>query len=460
MRARRQLLEALERLQPHDHLCLIYETQQEQFAAAIPFLRIGLERGEKCIYIADDNAVSTVLEAMRAQGMGVDSALQSGALSLATKQEAYLKQGYFDPDWMIGFLKQTTEAALSAGFSALRVTGEMTWALGGDPGAERLMEYESRLNYLLSEIPCLAICQYNRQRFSPEVILDVIRTHPIVVYGGTVCRNFYYVPPGEFLAPNQPPREVERLLTNIREREQVENELRRARDELEARVRERTAELELFTYSVSHDLRAPVRQILSFARLLAEEVGPHLDPQPRKHLAFVQQASERMERMLDGLLKLSQAGRRELAKRVVELRPLLEGVLADLKSDLEGRQIELEIGELPAAECDPDLIRQVFANLLSNAVKFTRPRERAIIQVGHTALDGRPVIFVRDNGVGFDMKSAGKLFGVFQRLHGREDFAGTGIGLATVQRIVQKHGGRVWAESQPDQGATFYFSLS
>jgi len=114
---------------------------------------------------------------------------------------------------------------------------------------------------------------------------------------------------------------------------------------------------------------------------------------------------------------------------------------------------------LPAAECDPDLIRQVFANLLSNAAKFTRPRERAIIRVGQMTLDGRPVIFVRDNGVGFDMKQAGKLFGVFQRLHGRDDFEGTGIGLATVQRIIQKHGGRVWAESQPDQGATFYFTV-
>jgi light-regulated signal transduction histidine kinase (bacteriophytochrome) len=176
-------------------------------------------------------------------------------------------------------------------------------------------------------------------------------------------------------------------------------------------------------------------------------------------LQFVHEASKRMEGMVDGLLKLSQTGRRDLSKRVVELRPLVEGVLADLKPDLEGREIELEIGELPAAECDPDLIRQVFANLLSNAAKFTRPRERAIIRVGQMTLDGRPVIFVRDNGVGFDMKQAGKLFGVFQRLHGRDDFEGTGIGLATVQRIIQKHGGRVWAESQPDQGATFYFTV-
>ncbi len=454
-----QLLEALERLEPHDHLCLLYENQTEQFAAAIPFLRIGLERGEKCVYIADDNSVATVMEAMRAHRIGVDAALESGSLTLATKRDAYLKPGHFDPSWMINFLRETTEAALAAGFTALRATGEMTWALGGDPGAERLMEYESRLNYFFAEVPCLAICQYNRRRFSPAVILDMIRTHPLVVSGGAVCRNFYYVPPDEFLTPNQIGREVERLLTNIQDRERVEDELRRARDELEVRVRERTAELELFTYSVSHDLRAPLRQVLGFAKLLEETIGSHLEADPRRHLQFLCKASERMERMVEGLLRLSQTGRRDLSKRPVPLHPLVEGVLADLRPELEGRDIELEITPLPVAECDPDLIRQVFANLLSNAIKFTLPRQPAKIQVGQSNLKGQPAVYVRDNGVGFDMKFADKLFGVFQRLHGRKEFEGTGIGLATVRRIIQKHGGHVWAESRPEQGATFYFTL-
>ena len=238
------LLEALAQLAPHDHLCLIYETPQEQFEVAIPFLRMGLERHEKCVYIADDHTCAEVLQALRAGGIDVESAIQSGALSLATKRESYLKQGYFDPDWMIRFLKDATGSAIAAGFSALRVTGEMTWQLGGDPGNERLMEYESKLNYFCAEHNCLGICQYDRRRFSPAVILDVIRTHPLVICDGTVCRNFYYVPPDEFLKPNQTAREVDRLLGSIREREDVDNELRRARDELEARVLERTAELE------------------------------------------------------------------------------------------------------------------------------------------------------------------------------------------------------------------------
>ncbi|MEW6364584.1 MAG: MEDS domain-containing protein [Acidobacteriota bacterium] len=222
---RGRLLGALERLRVHDHLCLIYETREEQFAAVIPFMRIGLERGEKCIYIADDNTATAVLGAMTTEGIDVDSVIRSGALVMANKRDAYLKQGHFDPEWMIAFLEQSTEQARASGFSALRATGEMTWMLGGDPGAERLMEYESKLNYFFPASDALAICQYNRNRFSPEILRDVIYTHPLVVYGNMVCRNLYYVPPDEFLKPSQTSQEVERLLKNIVDRESTHEEL-------------------------------------------------------------------------------------------------------------------------------------------------------------------------------------------------------------------------------------------
>lgn len=223
-----QLKLALERLTIHDHLCLIYETQAEQFAALVPFISIGLERGEQCVYIADDNTAQIVLEALQAGGIDTDAAIRSGALAIISKREAYLKQGYFDPDWMIRFLIETTEAAKAAGFSALRATGEMTWALGSDVGVERLIEYEAKLNRFFPQYDALAICQYNRARFSPEIICDVIRTHPLVICGGMVCRNFYYVPPDEFLKPNQPSLEAERLLNSIQERERVEQETQEA----------------------------------------------------------------------------------------------------------------------------------------------------------------------------------------------------------------------------------------
>jgi len=220
------LITALEQLGPHDHFCSIYESPEEHYAVAIPFMRIGLDRGEKCIYIADDGTVGDVREAMHAEGIDVDRAIASNALVLSTKEEAYLEHGSFRPDWMFSFWREATELAMSEGFSALRATGETEWVLRGGRGLERWMEYESRLTHTLSENNCSALCQYNRRLFPPELILDVIRTHPTVVYGGTVCRNLYYVPPDEFLGKNQTAREVERLLTNIRERERVEDALR------------------------------------------------------------------------------------------------------------------------------------------------------------------------------------------------------------------------------------------
>jgi PAS domain S-box-containing protein len=220
------LIAALEQLGPHDHFCSIYENPQEHYAVAIPFIRIGLDRGEKCIYIADDGTVGDVRQAMQSEGIDVERATSSKALVLATKDQAYLEHGSFHPDWMFTFWKQATQLALSEGFSALRATGETEWVLRGGRGLERWMEYESRLTHTLSENNCSALCQYNRRLFPPELILDVIRTHPMVVYGSTVCRNLYYVPPDEFLGTNQTAREVERLLTNIRERERVEDALR------------------------------------------------------------------------------------------------------------------------------------------------------------------------------------------------------------------------------------------
>jgi PAS domain S-box-containing protein len=220
------LIKALEQLGPHDHFCSIYESPEEHYAVAIPFIRIGLERGEKCFYIADDGMIDDVCQAMQSEGIDVERATRSSALVLATKEQAYLERGSFNPDWMFTFWKETTELAMSEGFSALRATGETEWVLRGGYGLERWMEYECRLAHAIEENNFIALCQYNRRLFPPEVILDVIRTHPTIVSGSTVCRNLYFVPPEEFLGTNQAEREVERLLTNIRERERAEDALR------------------------------------------------------------------------------------------------------------------------------------------------------------------------------------------------------------------------------------------
>lgn len=218
-------------------------------------------------------------------------------------------------------------------------------------------------------------------------------------------------------------------------------------------------ELEAFTYSVSHDLRAPLRHISGFAKILTEEFGPNLPTDAQHHVQRIQEGTRRMGILVDDLLNLARVARRDVSLRVSGLRSIVDEVLADLAPECAGRQIEWKIGDLPFVECDPGLIKQVLHNLLSNAAKFTRPRSQALIEVGQENREGKPVVFVRDNGVGFNMKYADKLFGVFQRLHRAEDFEGTGVGLATVQRIVQKHGGRIWAEAELDKGATFYFTL-
>lgn len=229
---------------------------------------------------------------------------------------------------------------------------------------------------------------------------------------------------------------------------------------LETRVTERTRELEAFSYSVSHDLRAPLRHIVGFGQLFEKHAEGRLDPESRRYLRTMMDAAGRMGRLIDDLLDFSRRGRAPLDKRAVPLRRLVDEARAEVSVDVEQRRIDWIVGDLPVVHGDPGLLRLVFVNLLSNAVKYTAPRETARIEVSaNVEPTGDTVIAVRDNGVGFDPEYASKLFGVFQRLHRADEFAGTGIGLANVRQIVHRHGGRVWADAAAGKGATFYMSL-
>ncbi|MFA6608681.1 MAG: MEDS domain-containing protein [Candidatus Paceibacterota bacterium] len=226
----------------HDHLCLIYKNKEEQFATVIPFIRIGLERGEKCIYVADENTTTDVIEAMNKEGVDTETAIKKGSLKIINKKDTYLRLGYFDPDEMIEFLTESIKQAKEEGYSALRVTGEMTWVLSGEPGTEKLLEYEAKLNRFLQKNDCSALCQYNYKRFDPSVLIGVISTHPIVFVENTLCNNFYYIPTEEFLKNEMGGKEeLDRLLHNLIDRERAEIKNKRSSEiikESEKRLRE------------------------------------------------------------------------------------------------------------------------------------------------------------------------------------------------------------------------------
>ena len=256
------------------------------------------------------------------------------------------------------------------------------------------------------------------------------------------------------------------LKTQIEARMLAERETLKLNSELEQRIHDRTAQLEIvnteleaFSHSVSHDLRAPLRHINGFAEILKEEFGDQLPEKARSYLNTIEDAAKKMNRLIDDLLNLSRTNRTELKKSAVKMKQVLDEAISEVGLLLENRTVDFQISELPEVIGDYNLLRMVWINLLDNAIKYTRPRKKAVIKIDCKKEKKEYIFCIRDNGVGFDMQYADKLFGVFQRLHAEDEFEGNGIGLSNVRRIISRHHGRTWAEAELDKGAAFYFSL-
>jgi two-component system sensor kinase len=237
------------------------------------------------------------------------------------------------------------------------------------------------------------------------------------------------------------------------------NKLNEQLEEERKKLEDANDELEAFAYSVSHDLRVPLRAIDGFSRILVEDYQENLDDEGKRLIDIIRENTKKMGQLIDDILQLSRAGRHEINLTEIDMETLIQTVFNELKQSNQERDIELELEPLPQVYADRTLLQQVISNLLSNSIKFTTPRDTSIIKVGFQVAKKEYIYYVQDNGVGFNMKYSGKLFGLFQRLHGQNEFEGTGVGLSIVQRIIRRHGGDVWGEGEVDKGATIYFSL-
>ncbi len=425
---------------PHDHLALIYDHQDEQLDIVIPFLRLGLERGEKCVYIHDDNSAATVIAAMEHHGIDVQAATASRALVIITKNDAYLKNGDFDPDWMIGFLIQAVKDAKAQGFRAVRASGEMTWALG--PAAkphERLIEYECKLNAFFSEHEMTGLCQYNRRRFRPETLMHVIHSHPQLVFRGNICENPYYIAPeillGTYSAADDA---ICRLLdtmaenTRLRHTLSAETEARHRSDKLVAAGR--------MAATIAHEINNPLEAITNLWFLLSRE---NLPPAAQKYVKLMGTELNRVSHIARQTLQFYRAGKSpENFDLANQIRQSVNSVAQ--KAESQGARIAVSSRTPATIHGFAGELHQLFGNLLLNAIEagatLVRIRTTRARDWKRSAARKGVRISVADNGAGIPAYAAARIFEPFFTT---KDEKGTGLGLWVSKGIIQKHEGSI-----------------
>lgn len=463
---------AMDTTEASRHKCLIYDGHaSEQLPVIIPMMEDALQRNERCLYLGDEQTIAMISAALSHQGIDVEREMSRGALIFSSERET----GRFDPKAMIAMLTSMIDEALRDGFTGLCATGDMRWELGGDEAFEHLLEYEAMLEQVFKTRPLRGVCQYHRSTVPPSALQDALRAHRSLYIGNTHnADNLFYVPPEMLLEDREKEQigawmyqQLSRVMDAERSRDKAIDALKETNKTLEQRILARTAaledankELEAFSYSVSHDLRAPVRHIKGFAGILEEDFANSLGEEGLTWVAKVRESANHMNGLIEGMLMLSRVTRAELHLRPVNLTAIAELTAQTLRANDPKRNVEWRIDRDLVVRGDTALLQAAIDNLLSNAWKFTQKREHSVIELhGGDVKDGFRLFRITDNGAGFDNAAARKLFGVFQRLHRQEDFPGTGVGLATVDRIIRRHGGRIWAEGAVDGGATFFFTL-
>jgi signal transduction histidine kinase len=449
-----ELQRELQRMGHGDHLCLVYESPEEQWEAIIPFMAEGLARNEACLYVLDDRELEEVRQAFLDRGVDVEAHERSGQLVFATKREAYLRSGVFDPEAMIAFLEKTVQEAMAAGRTGFRVTGEMTWALGRECGCERLVEYEARLSHFFPGNRVVAICQYNRKRFSAEMIRDVLRTHPVAILGNQVCPNLYYETPDMVLGQGSTEQRVEWMMQQLQRYRGAERKLERAiqsRDE--------------FLSVASHELNTPLTslklQVQSLARTLTRGEGVEL---PREKMATIAERTDqqlrRLSRLVSDLLDVSRVHANKLTLNLerVELRELVADVAERLSEEYARAGVRLDLAPCPrvVGVWDRSRVEQVVLNLLSNALKYGAGRPVRV----EVTVDGEVArLAVKDQGLGLREEDRARIFERFERAISANEASGLGLGLYISREIVHAHGGGITVESELGAGSTFTVTL-
>lgn len=420
------------------HFVQFYDTHDDLLDVLVPYFAAGLAGGEACAWVtAPPLDPDSAAAALREKVPDLDERIAARAMTIVPYTEVYVPGGVFNAGNVLAGWVRRLDEALELGHAGLRVSGDTFWlppelwnAFSG---------YECEIEDAIAGRPLMVLCTYSLPRCDGRQVLDVVRTHQyaLVKYEGSW-------------------RQIESTV-----RKRAIAEIERLNAELTLRGAElgsANADLRSFAYTVSHDLRAPLRAILGFAAALEEDAGPTLDDTLRSHVERIVTAAGRLDALLDALLHLSRVLHRALETEPVDLAEVARSLVADLAVRDPARRVETTIAPSLPAVGDPSLVRDLMQNLLENAWKYTAVREVARIEVGRLDRDGETVFFVRDNGVGFDPRRTGDLFRPFTRLH--DGYPGSGIGLATVARIAARHGGHAWAEGAVDEGATFFFTLA